>query len=118
METMRLGGNIELTGFSDIDSGSMVVLKKIIGNYAKRFFGECKKFEKLSLRMDVPKEVEQANQKSLFELKGFVTDAGSEYSSHAEGSNVFFAVDAVLKDLEKNFEHNPNVDISGASATQ
>ena len=36
-DTMQLGGNIELSGFSGVDGASMIVLKKIIGNYGKHF---------------------------------------------------------------------------------
>ena len=36
-EILQLGGNIELAGFKELDRDSMVVLKKIVGNYAKKF---------------------------------------------------------------------------------
>jgi hypothetical protein len=29
---LQLGGNIELSGFSNLEGGAMIVLKKIIGN--------------------------------------------------------------------------------------
>ena len=32
-ETLELGGNIELKGFGSMDKSSMVIVKKIIGNY-------------------------------------------------------------------------------------
>ena len=35
-DVLELGGSIQLSGFSGIDGGQMVVVKKIVGNYAKR----------------------------------------------------------------------------------
>ena len=43
-DNVQLGGNIELSGFRDIDGASMVVLKKIIGNYARRLSELSEKF--------------------------------------------------------------------------
>jgi len=40
-DELQLGGNINLSGFKEIDSGSMVVLKKIVGNYES-----CNRFRK------------------------------------------------------------------------
>ena len=50
-EVLQLGGNIELSGFSELDGGVMIVLKKIIGNYAKRMSEKASDFEKLSMNM-------------------------------------------------------------------
>lgn len=103
MEQIKLGGNIELNGFSSLDGGTMVILKKIIGNHTKNLFKVCNHFEKLSLTMNVPREIEKANDKSLFELKGTILDNEKEYEFKATASNVFVAVDSVLKNLESNF---------------
>ena len=35
-DTVELGGNIQLNGFSRLDGASMIILKKIVGNYAKK----------------------------------------------------------------------------------
>ncbi len=96
-ETVTLGGNIELAGFKDIDGGSAVVLKKIIGNYARRFSEICNKFELLKLQM---KKVHEREKSEIYEIHGFVLDNGKHYSSHISDPNLFFAVDKVLKKLE------------------
>ena len=44
---MKLGGGIELNGFSGIEKAHLVVVKKIVGNYAKEMSEKAKKFEKL-----------------------------------------------------------------------
>ena len=107
MDTLKLGGNIELNGFSNLDGGTMVILKKIIGNHVKQLFSTCKNFEKLSLSMNsmnVPEEVERANKKTFYELNGCVVDGDKEFTFKTEASNLFVAVDSVLKNLETNFE--------------
>ncbi|MBD3259811.1 hypothetical protein GF371_04255, partial [Candidatus Woesearchaeota archaeon] len=44
-ETIKLGGNIELSGFRDLDGGTMVILKKIVGNYVRKLSDNSEKFE-------------------------------------------------------------------------
>lgn len=86
---VRLGGNIELFGIEGFDGAKMVVLKKIIGTYARKF--SDKGAEKLSISFagtDVTVEVVMN---------------GSSFSSISNHPNVFFSVDAALKDVEKQF---------------
>ena len=33
--TLELGGNIQLTGFRDLDPAALVIVKKIVGNFVK-----------------------------------------------------------------------------------
>ena len=95
-ETQQLGGNIELTGFSSVDGGTMIVLKKIVGNYAKKFSG-FNNFEKLKL---VLKPVHEGEKLHKHEVHGHLTIDGHYYSSHYIDHNVFVAVDTVLKKME------------------
>jgi len=92
-ETIRLGGNIELSGFSSLDGGQMIVLKKIVGNYARKMEEKCKQFEALKLHL---KTVGNENK---FELKGQIVDGGNIYPSSAVERNLFVGVDSVLKKL-------------------
>ena len=50
MDTMQLGGNIELNGFNELERSKLVVVKKIVGNYAKEFSDKTR-FDKLSLTL-------------------------------------------------------------------
>lgn len=94
-EPQRLGGNIELWGFGALDMGSMIVLKKIIGNYARKF-ADTHGSEKLALRI--------AAQGDSFALNGSVVAQGREMSAAHEDKNVFVLVDAVLKKLEAELQ--------------
>lgn len=90
-EPQVLGGNIELHGFHALDGGTMIVLKKIIGNYARRFSDQYGS-EKLTLRI--------TPGAGLFALNGTVRWKGNDVIVNHTDKNVFFLVDAVLKKLE------------------
>jgi len=87
-----LGGNIELSGFRDIDGGSMIVLKKIIGNYARKF-SDNHGSEKLALQL--------AQNADVFSLTGSVVCKDKTCSAEHADKNVFFLVDSVLKKIEE-----------------
>ena len=94
VETIKLGGNIELTGFSELDGGSMIILKKIVGSYARKFSDSLKDFEKLALELN-----EQGNE---LEINAKLVVGGKETSVNTKDKNLFVALDRVLKELEKN----------------
>ncbi len=91
-ETQVLGGNIELTGFRELDGGSMIVLKKIIGNYARRF-SDTYGSEKIELSM--------SKTSDMFSLTGSVFCKGQKITAVHSDKNIFFLVDAVLKRIEQ-----------------
>jgi len=92
-DLIELGGKIQLTGFKDIDRNSMVVLKKIVGNYVRKFSTHCKKFESLQLHL----KTVHANQ---FQLNSKVIDNGSAFTSEVTDRNLFFVLDKALKKIE------------------
>jgi len=91
-DLLQLGGNIELSGFSKLEGGAMIVLKKIVGNYAKRMSTVAKNFEKLSLTMKTVHD----NQ---YELHAKMLDNGSAVTSSITERNLFVAVDSALKKI-------------------
>lgn len=92
-----LGGNIELAGFRSLDGGSMIVLKKIIGNYARRFSDNYGS-ENLSLHLD--------RLADSFVLTGTITGKGKTHTASHSDKNLFFLADAVLKKLEESINSN------------
>jgi ribosome-associated translation inhibitor RaiA len=98
---LELGGNIELRGFSNIDSGSMVILKKIIGNYAKKFSEKNSNFEKLSVSM---KNVHKTQASEKYEVNGKLVIRGNPITAEVTDRNLFVAVDSVLKKIENQIE--------------
>ncbi len=92
-DKITLGGNIELSGFSEIDGGSMIILKKILGSYSRKISDSFKGYEKLG--------VEMKKEGDVFSVDAAVTISGDEKSASSSDKNLFVAVDSALKDLEK-----------------
>lgn len=84
---VRLGGNIELFGVENLDHATMIVLKKIIGTYARKF--SEKGLDRLSVAF------------AEGEIKIEAVSQGNTVASIASHSNIFFGVDAALKEIEK-----------------
>ena len=95
-DSMQLGGNIELSGFRDIDGASMVVLKKIIGNYGRRLAELSDKFEKLSITM---KPIHKTEKSSKYEVHTRLINEGKSVVSEVVERNLFVAVDKALKKI-------------------
>ena len=91
-DVVQLGGNIELAGFRELDGGSMVILKKMVGNYARKFSNGSPDFKGLALTLN--------KQGDVFELQGNVTIGEKKVASQLADKNLFFALDKVLTDLE------------------
>ncbi|RMF06962.1 hypothetical protein D6764_01025 [Candidatus Woesearchaeota archaeon] len=95
---IELGGNIELVGFKDFDSASLIVVKKIVGNYARRF-SELSQVDKLTLSC---KKVHERESSSLFEVQAKLSSNGSVVNADVTDRNLFFAIDAALKKIEQS----------------
>lgn len=89
---MQLGGNIELSGFSSLDGGAMIILKKIVGNYAKKMSERANNFEKLSLTVKTVHD-------SQYELNAKMLNNGTAVNSSCVDRNLFVAVDSALKSI-------------------
>ena len=98
---LQLGGNIRLTGFSVLDGAQMVVVKKIVGNYAKRLSEICDKFESLSLTM---KPVHETEASRIYEMHAKCVDNGKPIASQADDRNLFVALDSSLKKVINSIE--------------
>ena len=95
-DSMQLGGNIELSGFRDIDGASMVVLKKIIGNYGRRFSEIADKFESLKITM---KPIHETEKSEKYEIHAQLIADGKPFVSEVVERNLFVAVDNALKKI-------------------
>jgi len=91
---LQLGGNIELSGFGELEPGVMIVLKKIVGNYARKMSDHCQGFEKLSLTM---KTVHAKEKGEKYELHAKMIDNGKPYNASCVERNLFVGVDSTLK---------------------
>jgi len=91
-DLLKLGGSIELSGFRAVDRSAMVILKKIIGNYARKMAENSQNFEALKLRVKKIKG-------NIFELNCQMIDSGNIITSSVEDRNIFVAVDSALKKI-------------------
>ena len=95
-DLMQLGGNIELSGFRDINGASMVVLKKIIGNYGRKLSEISDKFEVLKIAM-ATNETEKSEK---YEIHAKLMVDGKSVVSEVTERNLFITVDGALKKIE------------------
>ena len=90
-DVMQLGGNIELSGFKDVDKAEMVVVRKMVGSYAKTMSEKNTAFSKLSVSFE--KEGESSK------ISAEMTAADKAFVGEEKGSNLFIALDSALKKI-------------------
>ncbi len=89
---MELGGNIKLDGFNDVDASTLIIIKKIVGNYAKRIQEETSPFQELLLHLISQEDPKQINiQARLIGEKNCDTKVSD--------CNLFFAIDKALSQI-------------------
>jgi len=98
---MKLGGNIELTGFSELDGGVMIVLKKIVGNYVRKMSEHYSDFEKLVLTM---KTVHAKEKGEIYELHAKMIKGGNVIVGEHVDRNLFIAIDNSLKAIMNSLD--------------
>lgn len=99
-DLIKLGGSIELTGFKEFDGATMIVLKKIIGNYARKLSDFSKDFKSLHVHV---KTIHEREKSEKYEIKA-QCKADKVYPAEATERNLFFAVDKVLKKILASME--------------
>lgn len=97
--TIELGNSIKLTGFKEIDPGSMVILKKMIGNFVRHATDSYEGFEQLHMTLKEVHASEDGKSKK-FQIAAKVLLGGKDYHSEVTGLNIFVTVDDVLKKIE------------------
>lgn len=93
---IELGGNINLAGFKDLEPGVLIVVKKVVGNYAKKISEQATEFQELTLTL---KEVHKTEKNQKNELHGKLVTDKKVYSAEVTDFNLFYAMDKVLSKL-------------------
>ncbi len=96
-DTLSLDGNIQLTGFRDVEPAMMIVIKKLIGNNARHFSTKCSKFELLRINM---KKIHEKEHTEKYEVHAMVVDNGKQYTATVTERNLFVALDSSMKKVE------------------
>jgi len=102
-EELKLGGNIVLSGFRDVGRDTMVILKKMIGTYVKRFNEIGNNIQEVKM---VLKVIHGEGDNDMHEIKAKVLDNGKVYTSEETERNLFVCVDDVLAKIETNMLSN------------
>jgi hypothetical protein len=89
---IELGGNITLDGF-ELEPSTMVIVKKIVGNYAKNIYTNIADFENLNIKLNI--------RDSVKEIESILMINNLPVSVIATDSNLFFALDKSLSMLLK-----------------
>ena len=100
-DILTLGGNIQLSGFGGLEAATMIVVKKLVGTYARHFSNKCAKFELLKLSM---KRIHEQEHSEKYEVHALVVDNGGQYTATVTEKNLFFAVDNALKKAENEIK--------------
>jgi|FLOH01.1.fsa_nt_gi hypothetical protein len=93
---LELGGNITLAGFKDVDHAELVVVKKIVGSYARKMSDSKDNFESLTVTM---KSVHKTPKSQKFELHGKLLVGGKPITSEVVDRNLFVSLDSCLKKI-------------------
>lgn len=90
---LKLGDFIELVGFDNVDGGSMIIIKKMIGNSIKELSERVRDFERFSVHLV---------QSGGFAMHGVMTVGGREIEAESKGSNLFIVMDGLLKSIDSS----------------
>jgi len=93
---IELGGNITLSGFKDLEKDNMIVVKKLVGNYAKKISETKDKFENLTVYL---KTIHETKGSKKFEIKTKAIFEGKPINSEMVERNLFLSLDTALKKL-------------------
>ena len=88
---IELGGNIKLENFENLDPIKIVVVKKVVGNYAKKI-SEKHAFQELKL-------VLTTNEES--NVEAILTKDSKETKASSLNKNLFYALNQALDNLTK-----------------
>ena len=80
---IELGGNIKLEGFDEVEPAQLIVIKKVVGNFARQY-SEKTEVKELLVKL------EKGNKVSI-SLKG-----DKEITEKDDGDNLFFVLDGLL----------------------
>jgi hypothetical protein len=95
--TLELGGNIQLTGFRDLDPATLIIVKKIVGNFVKHVSSTYNNFNGLNITL---KGVHQREKSEKYEIHAHLkTD--QTYTADVVERNLMIGLDSVLKKVEK-----------------
>ncbi|MGM5485086.1 MAG: hypothetical protein ACQEP1_04405 [Nanobdellota archaeon] len=92
-EDIQLGGNIQLSGFSDMEGGDMIIVKKIVGNHVKRISELVNDFQDIKINR---KSVHETEGSEKHEIK-ITLNADKQFNAEVTERNLYIGIDKALK---------------------
>jgi ribosome-associated translation inhibitor RaiA len=91
--TLELGGNIRLTGFDDCDPATMIVVKKMVGNFVRHI--DSDDFSDFHITLH---SVEGGHELDV------AVECNGTHSATVAHSNLMMALDGVMKKVARNMQ--------------
>ena len=99
MENINLGGNIQLSGFGNLDEEQLLIVKKMVGQFVKRVDSN-KNTSRLQMTLKGIHATEGQKPKK-YELHGLLDLDGKITQTESIDYNFLFVLNNVLKKLEQ-----------------
>ncbi len=93
---IELGGNITLVGFKELAYAEFVVVKKVVGNYARKI-SDKQEFSNLTMTLKPIHKID--NEVSKYEIKGKLEIDRTMFNAEVVEHNLFVGIDNLLKKL-------------------
>jgi hypothetical protein len=93
MMDISLGGNIVLTGFRDLSRQELVIVKKIVGSYARKLSDNLSDFQELKVTL---KSVHKTENSEKYELHTSVRFGRSHFEAGIVERNLFVGLDSCI----------------------
>ncbi len=94
MAVIELGGNIILEGFKERDYAELIVIKKIVGRYARQISDQERDFKSLKITL---RHAPTPGGEGAYEIRASCATAEKKSEGEAREKNLFIALDAALK---------------------
>ncbi len=96
---IELGGNIKLDNFDSVDLPTLIIIKKIVGNYAKKIHDNVTEFSELKLQL-----FEHNRETKHVYLGAILTTNNRVCEASATDTNLFFAIDKALSKIMQDVQ--------------
>ena len=98
-DDIELGGNIKLVGFKEISRAELVVVKKIVGSYARKLSDSLEGIHEIKVTL---KPVHKTEGSEKFELHSSVHADVGHFEAEIIERNLFVGLDAVLHKVSEH----------------
>lgn len=99
MEFLELGDYIRLSGFKEVDRNSMVIIKKMLGNFLRELMQKDEENVMITVNLKSVHKTEDKAKK--YELKINLEDNGKVYHAEIVDNNIFVGISDLLKKVDQ-----------------